>query len=131
MGIKDRLYDFLKIKDLKASKFEQKCGLSNGFCGKVNDNITEGSLLLIKRAFPELNINWLKTGFGDMLIEQKDLEYPNSEDSSNMLAMVKMMQEFIQLGKKNADANLMNAEANKLNAQNLERLITLLEHKLD
>lgn len=131
MGIKDRLYDFLKIKDLKASKFEQKFGLSNGFCGKVNDNITEGSLLLIKRAFPELNINWLKTGFGDMLIEQKDLEYPNSEDSSNMLAMVKMMQEFIQLGKKNADANLMNAEANKLNAQNLERLITLLEHKLD
>lgn len=131
MGIKDRLYEFLKIKDLKASKFEQKCGLSNGFCGKVNDNITEGSLLLIKRAFPELNINWLKTGFGDMLIEQTDLEYPNSEDSSNMLAMVKMMQEFIQLGKKNADANLMNAEANKLNAQNLERLITLLEHKLD
>lgn len=131
MGIKDRLYDFLKIKDLKASKFEQKCGLSNGFCGKVNDNITEGSLLLIKRAFPELNINWLKTGFGDMLIEQTDLEYPNSEDNSNMLAMVKMMQEFIQLGKKNADANLMNAEANKLNAQNLERLITLLEHKLD
>lgn len=131
MGIKDRLYDFLKVKDLKASKFEQKCGLSNGFCSKVNDNITEGSLLLIKRAFPELNINWLKTGFGDMLIEQMNLEYPNSEEGSNMLAMVKMMQEFIQLGKKNADANLMNAEANKLNAQNLERLITLLEHKFD
>lgn len=131
MGIKDRLYDFLKVKDLKASKFEQKCGLSNGFCSKVNDNITEGSLLLIKRAFPELNINWLKTGSGDMLIEQMNLEYPNSEEGSNMLAMVKMMQEFIQLGKKNADANLMNAEANKLNAQNLERLITLLEHKFD
>lgn len=130
MGIKDRLYDFLKAKGLKASKFEQKCGLSNGFCGKVNDNITEGSVLLIKRAFPELNIDWLKTGFGDMLIDA-DLEYPNSDEGSNMLAMVRMMQEFIQLGKKNADANLMNAEANKLNAQNLERLITLLEHKLD
>lgn len=131
MGIKDRLYDFLKTKDLKASKFEQKCGLSNGFCSKVNDNITEGSVLLIQRAFPELNIDWLKTGFGDMLIKQTDLEYPNFEDNSNMLAMVRMMQEFIQLGKKNADANLMNAEANKLNARNLERLITLLEHKLD
>lgn len=131
MGIKDRLYDFLKVKDLNASKFEQACGLGNGFCGKVNDKITEGSLLLIQRAFPELNIKWLKTGFGDMLIEQTDLEYPNSEEGSNMLAMVRMMQEFIQLGKKNADANLMNAEANKLNAQNLERLITLLEHKFD
>ena len=131
MGIKDRLYDFLKAKGLKASKFEQKCGLSNGFCGKVNDNITEGSLLLIQRAFPELNIKWLKTGFGDMLIEEPSLEYPNSDEGSNMVAMVKMMQEFIQLGKKNADANLMNAEANKLNAQNLERLITILENKFD
>ena len=131
MGIKDRLYDFLKAKDLKASKFEQKCGLSNGFCGKVNDNITEGSLLLIQRAFPELNIKWLKTGFGDMLIEEPSLEYPNSDGGSNMVAMVKMMQEFIQLGKKNADANLINAEANKLNAQNLDRLITIIERKFE
>lgn len=131
MGIKDRLYDFLKAKNLKASKFEQKCGLSNGFCGKVNDNITEGSLSLIKKAFPELNINWLKTGFGDMLIEEPSLEYPNSDEGANMVAMVRMMQEFIQLGKKNADANLMNAEANKLNAQNLDRLITIIERKFE
>jgi len=120
----------LEAKKLKPSAFERKCGLSNGFCSKVNDNITDGSILLIQNGFPELNINWLKTGFGQMLNEQR-LEYPNPDEGGNMLAMVRMMQEFIQLGKKNADANLMNAEANKLNAQNLERLITLLEHKLD
>ncbi len=131
MGIKDRLYEFLNAKNLKASKFEQKCGLSNGFCSKVNDNITEGSLSLIKKAFPELNINWLKTGFGEMLTDETALEYPNSVEANNMTAMVKMMQEFIQLGKKNADANLMNAEANKLNAQNLERLITIIENRFD
>ena len=130
MGIKDRLYAFLEAKKLKPSAFERKCGLSNGFCSKVNDNITDGSLLLIQKGFPELNINWLKTGFGQML-DESDLEYPNSDEGGNMLAMVRMMQEFIALGKKNADANLMNAEANKLNAQNLERLITLLEHTFD
>ena len=130
MGIKDRLNAFLEAKKLKPSAFERMCGLSNGFCSKVNDNITEGSLGLISKGFPELNINWLKTGFGGMLNEPA-LEYPNPDEGGNMLAMVRMMQEFIQLGKKNADANLMNAEANKLNAQNLERLITLLEHKFD
>lgn len=130
MGIKDRLNSFLEAKKLRPSAFERMCGLSNGFCSKVNDNITDGSLGLIEKGFPELNINWLKTGFGEMLNEQP-LEYPNSDEGGNMLAMVRMMQEFIQLGKKNADANLMNAEANKLNAQNLERLITLLEHKFD
>lgn len=131
MGTKDRLYDFLRAKNLKASKFEKVCGLSNGFCAKVSDNITDGSLSLIQKAFPELNLNWLKTGFGEMLIDDEELEYSNSSDGANMLAMVKMMQEFISLGKKNADANLMNAEANKLNAQNLERLITLLETKFN
>ena len=131
MLLKDRLYAFLEAKKLKPSAFERKCGLSNGFCAKVKDNITDGSLLLIKKGFPELNIDWLKTGFGEMLIEDPVLEYPNSDTGANMLAMVKMMQEFIQLGKKNADANLMNAEANKLNAQNLERLITIIEHKFD
>ena len=130
MGIKDRLNAFLEAKKLRPSAFERMCGLSNGFCSKVNDNITDGSLGLIEKGFPELNINWLKTGFGEMLNEQS-LEYPNSDEGNNMLAMVRMMQDFIQLGKKNADANLMNAEANKLNAQNLERLITLLEHKFD
>lgn len=127
MTIRDRLYAFISFKNLKVSKFEKTCGLSNGFCGKVGESITEGSLLLIANAFPELNIEWLKTGIGDMVKSEVDLEI--SKKDPNMLAMVKMMGEFIQLGKKNADANLMNAEANKLNAQNLERLITLLESK--
>ena len=131
MGIKDRLYTFLEAKKLKPSAFERRCGLSNGFCSKVNNNITDGSIGLIEKGFPELNINWLKTGLGDMLNEESALEYPNAEVGGNMLAMVRMMQEFIQLGKKNADANLMNAEANKLNAQNLERLITIIEQKFD
>ena len=132
MGIKDRLYSFLEAKNLKPSAFERKCGLSNGFCSKVNDNITDGSLLLIEKGFPELNVNWLKTGFGEMLNPDTDLEYPKTDDQgSSMVAMVRMMQEFIALGKKNADANLMNAEANKLNAQNLERLISILERKFE
>lgn len=131
MGIKNRLYEFLNSQNLKPSVFERKCGLSNGFCSKVNDNITDGSLLLIQNGFPDLNINWLKTGFGSMLNNEQELEYPKDEPGANMLAMVKMMQEFIQLGKKNADANLINAEANKLNAKNLDRLITLLENKFN
>lgn len=127
MGIKDRLYTFISFKNLKVSKFEKVCGLSNGFYSKIGGSITDGSLLLISNAFPELNIEWLKTGEGEMLRNDVDLEI--SKNDPNMLAMIKMMGEFIQLGKKNADANLMNAEANKLNAQNLERLITLLESK--
>ncbi len=127
MGIKDRLYEFLAAKRTKPSVFERQCGLSNGFCGKVGESITDGSLLLISKAFPELNIEWLKTGSGNMINEDACLKVSQSEP--NMFAMVKMMGELIQLERTNADANLINAEANKLNAKNLERLITILENK--
>jgi len=127
--LKSRLLTFIDAKKLSVSAFERQCGLSNGFCSKVGESITDGSVMLIEKGFPDLNINWLKTGEGDML--QYSIQPKSTEESDNMLAMVRMMQEFIQLGKKNADANLMNAEANKLNAQNLERLITLLENKFN
>lgn len=130
MTVKERLYQYLAAKKLKASAFERLCKLSNGFCSKVNDNITDGSILLIQKGCPDLNINWLKTGFGDMINESLNLENSNIDQPANMLAMVKMMQDFIALGKKNSEANLLNAEANKMNARNLERLIELIEHKV-
>lgn len=128
-SIKERLYEYLNAKQLKAFAFERQCKLGNGFCSKINDNVSDGSLSLIEKGAPDLNINWLKTGFGEMLNDPADLVNSNSGDP-NMLAMVRMMQEFISLGKKNSDANLLNAEANRINARNLERLIDLIEHKL-
>lgn len=127
MGIKDRLYAFITFKNLKVSRFEKACGLSNGFFSKIGGSINDGSLMLISNAFPELNIEWLRTGEGEMLMNGAGRE--PTWDDTGMLSMIRMMGDFIQLGKKNADANLMNAEANRLNAQNLERLITLLESK--
>lgn len=129
--IKERLFEYLEAKQLKPFTFERQCKLGNGFCKRINDNISDGSLLLIEKGAPDLNVNWLKTGFGEMLKETQDLGNPNSDDGgSHMVAMVRMMQEFIEVGKKNSDANLLNAEANKMNARNLERLIGILERKL-
>lgn len=125
MSVKERLYSFLDDKNIRPSVFERRCGLSGGFCGKIGERITDGSLLLISKAFPELNIDWLKTGTGDMIKEGIDLIGSNPE--ANMIAMSKMLEDIIRLGKETAKANLINAEANKLNAQNLERLIAILE----
>lgn len=127
MSVKERLYSFLDDKNIRPSVFERRCGLSGGFCGKIGERITDGSLLLISKAFPELNIDWLKTGTGDMIKEGIDLTGFNPE--ANMIAMSKMFEDIIRLGIETAKANLINAEANKLNAQNLERLIAILESK--
>ncbi len=80
--IKDRLLEFLRYKKLGQQKFEISIGMSNGWANKVGDSIRESSLRKIKETYPELNILWLKSGVGNMLVgdseETLDNE-PNNE----------------------------------------------------
>ncbi len=69
--MKKRLILFLKHIGISQFKFEQKVGLSRGMVNKIGDNITASSLAKITAVYPELNINWLKTGEGQMLIGQE------------------------------------------------------------
>jgi len=69
--MKERLILFLKHIGISQFKFEQKVGLSRGMVNKIGDNITASSLAKITAVYPELNINWLKTGEGQMLIGQE------------------------------------------------------------
>jgi len=50
-------------------QFETIAGLSNGFVSKERDHMRPGSLEKISNHFSELNIQWLKTGLGEMIKE--------------------------------------------------------------
>ena len=65
--MKERLIIFLAHLGIGQAKFEAIVGLSRGFVNKIGENITLNSLNKITEAYPELNINWLKTGEGEML----------------------------------------------------------------
>jgi len=65
--MKERLIEFLAHLGIGQKKFEQNCGLSNGFVDKVGNNVTIKTLDKISAKYPELNINWLRTGEGEML----------------------------------------------------------------
>ena len=65
--MKERLIEFLAYLGIGQNKFERAVGFSTGFVNKVGDSIREANLAKITRAYPELNISWLKTGEGDMI----------------------------------------------------------------
>lgn len=71
-GVKERLLSFIKDIGIEKSVFERTAGLSNGFIDKVTDNVRSKSLALIANAYPQLNIDWVKTGIGDSIIEIPD-----------------------------------------------------------
>lgn len=72
--LRERLYIFIEAKHLNVKQFELRCGLSNGMVSHVTGNIRESTLRKMSNAFPDLNIEWLLTGEGEMLL--KDVPMP-------------------------------------------------------
>lgn len=65
--MRERIYEFIKYKGLKKSRFEAMCQLSNGAVDKMGDNTHQSTIDKISKAFPELNTVWLRVGVGRML----------------------------------------------------------------
>jgi hypothetical protein len=65
--MKERLINFLAYLEMGQTRFEEKVGLSRGFVNKIGESVKDKTLKRITDVYPELNINWLKTGDGYML----------------------------------------------------------------
>lgn len=67
-SVKERLKEFLKYKNLSQKKFEEICGLSNGYVNSMRKSIKPETYdEQIAPNFPELNKVWLLLGKGEML----------------------------------------------------------------
>ena len=76
--VKQRLISFIEYKNLTKNKFEKICNLSSRYVSNIVQSISPDKIKIISLNFPELNIDWLLTGNGDMLINNShnfDEEY--------------------------------------------------------
>lgn len=73
MKLRDRILKYIEHKGIDKSNFEKQSGLANGFVDKSGDNTRRSSLDKISNAFPDLNIDWILTGQGEMLKERNNL----------------------------------------------------------
>ena len=72
MNSKERLFKLLESLQIGQAAFEKKAGISNGYINNLKNSIGANIASKISVAFPNVNINWLLTGEGEML---KDSEY--------------------------------------------------------
>ncbi|MFN0203094.1 MAG: hypothetical protein ACKVTZ_16330 [Bacteroidia bacterium] len=66
----ERILQFIKFKNLSIRKFEAQLGFSNGIFStakKQNSALGVDKILTITQHYPELSIEWLLTGEGEML----------------------------------------------------------------
>lgn len=72
--VKERLIAFINYLGMSKNAFENACGLSTRYVSNISASVSPGKLKQISLKFPELNVEWLLTGQGDML--RKTLSAP-------------------------------------------------------
>lgn len=86
MSVKERLKEFIKWKKISTSAFCESIGVSNAYISSMRVSIQPDKVQSIALKYPELNIDWLLTGAGQMIINGKakkvtvgepELEYSN------------------------------------------------------
>lgn len=130
MGLQERIRDFISYKSLTPKQFEQISGLSNGAFAKLSDNTRQSTIDRISTAFPELNINWLLTGEGDMT---KPIQQVGDISNSNVSG-VNVSGTEIHINPNAYDTLLQIVERNQRTTEKfqeqIDRLITIIEKKL-
>ena len=92
--VKERLMKYLYKKDIKSNYFCSKIGVSAAFISSMIKSIQPDKLHSIAVNFPDLNIEWLLTGQGNMY--RKSYENVNKEDME-LSDVVKKFQNQIEL----------------------------------
>jgi len=72
--VRQRLSEYMASESLNNSRFEKRCGLYNGFVKDMDSQIKFESLAKIAEGCPNLNLGWLFSGLGHMLLADSQLD---------------------------------------------------------
>lgn len=67
MSIKSRLEEYCKLRHTKVGSFCRHAGISQSYFSQVKSDMGRDIQTRIRNTYPDLNVEWLRTGEGDML----------------------------------------------------------------
>lgn len=67
MEIKERIIKFIEVKGISKRGFAASINKSNSYVNNIISTVSVDVIADIKNIYPDLNINWLLTGEGEML----------------------------------------------------------------
>lgn len=82
---KERILHFIENQDIKVSDFLRKTEIKRGFldADKLNSAVSDVFLAKIIAVFPELSLEWLITGKGEMLKNSEQNITQNGNNNTN------------------------------------------------
>ena len=95
MNVQDRLELFIRAKGLGNYQFEKKVGLSQGYVKRVKNCLHPEKIKRIANVFPELSIDWMIIGRGEMMVNQPNKLY-EKEIYKLLKERISLQEEMIQ-----------------------------------
>lgn len=120
--MKKRLLEFLSYLEVGQTKFEEKVGLSRGLINNIKGNISIKSLNKISSCYPELNINWLQTGEGEMLKSDAGINETETHKTLDFSELIKINERTAEAVHIIANSNSKMADAIQTSARSFETL---------
>lgn len=103
MTARDRLKAYLSYKKIKDSEFIEAIGASNGYIQSMSKGFGPKYEPVVRQKFPDLNIGWIITGFGEMINDGSNPEEnntnqlnPNSMDMSFAMDYIATLKDQIE-----------------------------------
>lgn len=131
MSIKERIYTFIKYKDISVKKFEELCGLSNGYISSMRKGFGTDKLNNVLRLFPELNREWLIYGEGEMLNTSISQTNTNGDNiNGHSVTINKTEGDYLEIIKSLTTQLAVSQQQVSVSQEQMNRLITIIENKL-
>lgn len=74
-SVKERLREFISYKGLKIRQFCRSIGAASSYVSSMRNGVSQAMAIKIKEVYPELNLDWLLFGKGEMLVQEPKRSY--------------------------------------------------------
>lgn len=117
MTTKERTLRFITAKGLSIKKFEEMCGLSNGYINSMKSGYGNNKLAQVLSAFPELNRDWLVYGEGEMLRSITQPKEDSASSQPNIVGEALPLQEDGLIAELRAQIERLESKVDNLNQE--------------
>ena len=123
LNVTHRISEFLKTKNTPVSELERLIGAANGTIAKairLHRSISSEWLTKVSELYPTLNMNWVISGRGEMLLDHSDLaigEEPYGygiSDNEKIRLEKELLEAYREISRLKKSLDISIAERNRL-----------------
>lgn len=119
MNVKSRLKKFVESQKITISDFEKSINVSNGYVNSISKNIGIDKICMLLENYPNVNLEWLFTGKGEMFKTSTVEEVPEVKFVDTNFLLDRIEKLAVRNNELEKELELLKMHQNEMLIQNL------------